>query len=62
MLSVQDDANEELNLELPDPDLEPGILPTEIRKLVQSRRQVKQLMKAPDLAPETYMQVSLTAG
>ncbi|KAK2155699.1 hypothetical protein LSH36_233g04020 [Paralvinella palmiformis] len=55
----EDDANEELNLELPDPDLEPGILPTEIRKLVQSRRQVKQLMKAPDLAPETYMQYDI---
>ena len=27
-------------VELPDPDLEPGILPTEIRKLVERRRQV----------------------
>ena len=44
-------------LELPDPALEPGILPTEIRKLVQSHRQVKQLIKAPDLASDVYMQV-----
>ena len=27
-------------VELPDPDLEPGILPTEIRKLVERRKQV----------------------
>ena len=44
-------------IELPDESLDPGILPTEIRKLVQSRRQVKKLMKAPDLSPEVYMQV-----
>ena len=31
---------DELNVELPEPDLEPGILPTEIRKLVERRRQV----------------------
>ena len=42
---------------IPDSDLEPGVLPTEIRKLVQSRRQVKQLMKAPDLSSDLYMQV-----
>ncbi len=42
---------------LPDQDLDPGVLPTEIRKLVQSRRQVKQLMKAPDLNKDVYMQV-----
>ena len=46
-----------MNLELPDESLEPGILPTEIRKLVQSRRQVKQLMKNPDLSQDLYMQV-----
>ena len=52
----QDD--DEMSLTLPEPDLEPGVLPTEIRKLVQSRRQVKALMKNPDLAPEVYMQVT----
>ncbi len=44
---------------LPDQDLDPGVLPTEIRKLVQSRRQVKQLMKAPDLNKDVYMQVRM---
>ena len=33
-------ADEEEVVELPDPDLEPGILPTEIRKLVERRKQV----------------------
>ena len=58
-LHQQESAEEEedWHLELPDPDLEPGVLPTEIRKLVQSRRQVKQLMKTPDLSQELYMQV-----
>lgn len=44
--------------ELPDPDLEMGILPKEIRKLVERRRQVKQLMKQPDLNSDLYLQVS----
>ena len=33
-------ADEEDVVELPDLDLEPGILPTEIRKLVERRKQV----------------------
>ena len=33
-------AGEDEVVELPDPDLEPGILPTEIRKLVERRKQV----------------------
>jgi DNA polymerase alpha subunit A len=45
-------------MELPDPDLKPGILPTEIRKLVESRRQVKSLMKQDNLPQEQMMQVS----
>lgn len=51
-----DKDEEESIIELPDKDLEPGILPTEIRKLVESRRQVKQLMKG-DISNEQYMQV-----
>ena len=42
---------------LPESDQESGVLPTEIRKLVDSRRTVKQLMKASDLSPEMKMQV-----
>uniref|UniRef100_A0A182QH19 DNA polymerase n=1 Tax=Anopheles farauti TaxID=69004 RepID=A0A182QH19_9DIPT len=36
-----------------------GILPRQIRKLVESRRAVKQLMKAPDLSPELAMQYNI---
>uniref|UniRef100_A0A8C9TW54 DNA polymerase n=1 Tax=Scleropages formosus TaxID=113540 RepID=A0A8C9TW54_SCLFO len=45
--------------ELPEPDLEMGILPREIRKLVERRRQVKQLMKQPDLNPDLYLQYDI---
>ncbi|WAR28490.1 DPOLA-like protein [Mya arenaria] len=48
-----------LNIELPSPDLKPGILPTEIRKLVESRRQVKNLMKQDGLSPEQMMQYDI---
>ncbi|RXN26683.1 DNA polymerase alpha catalytic subunit [Labeo rohita] len=43
--------------ELPDPSLEMGILPKEIRKLVERRRQVKQLMKQADLNPDLCLQI-----
>ncbi|KAJ8278149.1 hypothetical protein GJAV_G00084410 [Gymnothorax javanicus] len=45
--------------ELPDPDLEMGILPREIRKLVERRKQVKQLMKQQDLHPDMYLQYDI---
>nr|KAG5708297.1 hypothetical protein BaRGS_021231 [Batillaria attramentaria] len=54
-----EEEEDDLNLMLPSSDLEPGILPTEIRKLVESRRQVKLLMKAPDVSKEQLMQMSL---
>lgn len=38
---------------------EPGILPIEIRKLVESRRQVKQMMEAPDLASDLKMRYNI---
>ncbi|UYV73481.1 POLA1 [Cordylochernes scorpioides] len=44
---------------LPDRDAETGILPAEIRKLVESRRQVKKLMKSPDLSAELRMQYDI---
>lgn len=37
----------------------PGILPTEIQKLVESRREVKKLMANPDLSPEIQMQYNI---
>ncbi|XP_032534928.1 DNA polymerase alpha catalytic subunit isoform X2 [Chiroxiphia lanceolata] len=45
--------------ELPDPSVEMGVLPKEIRKLVERRRQVKQLMKQPDLNPDLYLQYDI---
>ncbi|XP_020388539.2 DNA polymerase alpha catalytic subunit [Rhincodon typus] len=45
--------------EIPDQDQEMGILPKEIRKLVERRRQVKQLMKQPDLNPDLYLQYDI---
>ncbi|XP_043480820.1 DNA polymerase alpha catalytic subunit isoform X1 [Leptopilina heterotoma] len=47
------------DLNLPETDLEPGVVPTEIRKLVESRVQVKQMMKAQYLAPELKMQYNI---
>lgn len=57
-IRFQDSENQVENIEIPDQDLDPGILPTEIRKLVQSRRQVKQLMKKTDISSDLLMQVS----
>ncbi|KAL2085873.1 hypothetical protein ACEWY4_019193 [Coilia grayii] len=54
----EDDDGDEIP-ELPDPDLDMGVLPKEIRKLVERRRQVKQLMKQPDLNPDLYLQYDI---
>lgn len=43
-------------LEIPSNDLPLGIVPTEIRKLVQSRVEVKKLMNAPNISPELKLQ------
>ncbi|XP_062235856.1 DNA polymerase alpha catalytic subunit isoform X1 [Platichthys flesus] len=45
--------------EVPDSTLEMGILPKEIRKLVERRKQVKQLMKQQDLNPDLYLQYDI---
>ncbi|XP_034779899.2 DNA polymerase alpha catalytic subunit-like isoform X3 [Acipenser ruthenus] len=45
--------------QIPDPDQDMGILPKEIRKLVERRKQVKQLMKQPDLNPDLHMQYDI---
>ncbi|OXU28104.1 hypothetical protein TSAR_015372 [Trichomalopsis sarcophagae] len=47
------------DLELPEPTVEDGVVPTEIRKLVQSRVEVKKLMKAPNLSPELKVQYNI---
>lgn len=59
LLYVHQDGEQEQIPELPDPNLEMGILPREIRKLVERRKQVKQLMKQQDLNPDLVLQVYL---
>ncbi|EDW81452.1 uncharacterized protein Dwil_GK12074 [Drosophila willistoni] len=41
---------------LPESNAEPGILPLQLKRLVESRREVKKLMAAPDLSSELHMQ------
>lgn len=45
--------------ELPPQDASPGVLPTEIRKLVESRKSVKQLLKDPNLSQEQRLQYDI---
>ncbi|XP_035219808.1 DNA polymerase alpha catalytic subunit-like isoform X2 [Stegodyphus dumicola] len=55
------ESNDEAEIEvsLPDPGLETGVLPAEIRKLVESRRQVKKMMKASDVTKDRYAQYDI---
>ncbi|XP_077987275.1 DNA polymerase alpha catalytic subunit-like [Glandiceps talaboti] len=54
-----EEGDEEMIPEVPDSGLEPGILPTEIRKLVERRRQVKQLMKQADINSDVLLQYDI---
>ncbi|KAM9037624.1 DNA polymerase alpha catalytic subunit isoform 1-T1 [Sarcophilus harrisii] len=56
---ITEDEEQENIPDLPDPDLEMGILPKEIRKLVERRKQVKQLMKQQDLNPDLVLQYDI---
>ncbi|KAI4480651.1 hypothetical protein M0804_010204 [Polistes exclamans] len=47
------------DLEIPDSSLEPGIVPTEIRKLVESRVEIKKLMNKPNISSELKMQYNI---
>lgn len=47
------------NLSIPESNLESGVIPTEIRKLVESRGEVKKLMKATNISPELKMQYNI---
>ncbi|XP_012148940.1 DNA polymerase alpha catalytic subunit [Megachile rotundata] len=47
------------DLSLPESHLKPGVIPTEIRKLVESRGEVKKLMKTPNISPELKMQYNI---
>ncbi|XP_042526110.1 DNA polymerase alpha catalytic subunit [Dipodomys spectabilis] len=56
---VAEDGEQEPIPELPDSSLEMGILPREIRKLVERRKRVKQLMKQQDLNPDLILQYDI---
>lgn len=47
------------DLILPDKTVPVGILPTEIRKLVESRREVKKLLKSVDKKSDLYLQYNI---
>ncbi|XP_044750416.1 DNA polymerase alpha catalytic subunit [Coccinella septempunctata] len=47
------------DLTLPDKTVPIGILPTEIRKLVESRREVKKLLKTVDKKSDLYLQYNI---
>lgn len=47
------------NVVLPASNTDFGVLPTQIRKLVESRREVKKLMKTPDISSEQCMQYNI---
>ncbi|KAJ8871338.1 hypothetical protein PR048_027655 [Dryococelus australis] len=54
-----DEGEEEPDLPLPEAGTEPGVLPTEIRKLVESRREVKKLMNSPDTPRDLKLQYNI---
>ncbi|XP_071798357.1 DNA polymerase alpha catalytic subunit-like [Asterias amurensis] len=55
----EETTDEEWIPEVPDKSVEFGILPTEIRRLVDRRKQVKQLMKQADLNPDLKLQYDI---
>ncbi len=55
----QGKKDEDFIPELPDAASLPGVLPTEIRKLVESRRAVKGLLKNPDLSEDLKLQYDI---
>ncbi|XP_077556839.1 DNA polymerase alpha catalytic subunit isoform X1 [Haemaphysalis longicornis] len=59
-VSSSDEAKEEDYIpKLPNPSLEQGVLPSEIRKLVERRKQVKTLMKGAEGDSELYQQYDI---
>ncbi|XP_033219997.1 DNA polymerase alpha catalytic subunit [Belonocnema kinseyi] len=47
------------DLTLPESDLEPGVVPTEIRKLVEARVKVKQMLNGSNVTPEQKVQYNI---
>ena len=61
--AAADDDDAEVPMpEVPDSSVEQGVLPRILRNLVQRRRQVKALMKAPNVDAAEYAQVSWSRG
>uniref|UniRef100_A0A0K8W209 DNA polymerase n=2 Tax=Bactrocera latifrons TaxID=174628 RepID=A0A0K8W209_BACLA len=57
--TVQQPYNSDDLPQLPDSTVELGILPQQLRRLVQSRREVKKLMAKTDVAPELLKQYDI---
>ncbi|XP_054745886.1 DNA polymerase alpha catalytic subunit [Anastrepha obliqua] len=57
--TVQQPYNAEDLPQLPDSSVELGILPQQLRRLVQSRREVKKLMAKTDVTPELMKQYDI---
>ncbi|XP_037088762.1 DNA polymerase alpha catalytic subunit-like [Pollicipes pollicipes] len=57
--AAQHEEGDEVALDMPADDLETGVLPLEIKKLVERRREVKKLMKDPKTNPEDTLQLDV---
>ncbi|XP_055704301.1 DNA polymerase alpha catalytic subunit isoform X2 [Phlebotomus papatasi] len=57
--TIDEPLHVEDHIQLPDSSVEQGVLPKQIRRLVESRREVKKLMANPDLDPELKMQYNI---
>ncbi len=57
--SASKDADDEFIPELPENGIDAGVLPVEIKKLVESRRAVKGLLKDPNLTADQRMQYDI---
>lgn len=57
--TVKNKDNEEELPDVPSPDLEAGILPTEIKRLVERRKQVKNLLKTAPVGSDLYIQYDI---
>lgn len=57
--TIDSPATENDEVTLPDPSVEQGVLPFQIRRLVESRREVKKLMASPDLEADQKMQYNI---
>ncbi|XP_059612246.1 DNA polymerase alpha catalytic subunit [Phlebotomus argentipes] len=57
--TIDEPLDVEDNIQLPSASVGQGVLPKQIRRLVENRREVKKLMANPDLSPEQRMQYNI---